>query len=70
MENGDQVRLYLTDLEFLIENSFNDWLYANVESQNAVTVLSILTIYIGHRSSVEQTSKVLIQSKGVKINSD
>ena len=40
--NGGQVRLYLTDLEIWVQNSLNDWLRANLESQAAVTALAAL----------------------------
>ena len=39
-KTGDQIRLYLTDVELWVENSLNDWLCANMERQDAVTALA------------------------------
>ena len=40
MGNGGQIRLHLFDLELWIEKSLNNWLQANMESQDAVTALA------------------------------
>ena len=45
--NGSQVRLYLTDLELWVENSLDDWLLANMETQDAITALArLINTYI------------------------
>lgn len=40
--NGGQVRLHLADMELWVEHSLNDWLRANMELQDAYTVLAEL----------------------------
>ena len=64
--NGGQVRLHLADLEIWVEHSLNNWLRANMESQDACTALAALintftsAASLAYKDMPEDTSLMLL----------